>query len=88
MKKVLLALLGVSVAGVAIWYFNQPTIEEKRAFLQTVDGTPKIEPFKSMSDQEINDSYAIVKAYQNNKSLSDSLKARMQVLSVKYNIFT
>jgi hypothetical protein len=41
-----------------------------------------------MSDSEIKDTYFMSIAYKEGQQISDDLKARIEVISKKYNIFT
>jgi hypothetical protein len=88
MKKTLLIGLGVIAAGGCIIYFTRPTQAAKLAYLQNIDGTFKPAPFDKMLNTEISDCYDFIMATKNNRSISDALKARIQVISTKYNIFT
>jgi hypothetical protein len=47
-----------------------------------------ISVLNKMSDSEIKDTYFMSIAYKDGQQISDDLKARIEVISKKYNIFT
>lgn len=90
--KGLLILLGVvAAAGIAVALSSKPSVEEMKVFLISRNGG-QMDPWNRMTDQEIRDVYTLLTEHMREdyliKEVPADLKARIQAISKKYNIFT
>jgi hypothetical protein len=81
------------VTGIVLYKKSKSTaltVEEKRRYLQSIDGDFRPDPFNRFNAQEIIDSYEWVQSFNGDKVVklpSPELRARIQIISSKYNIF-
>lgn len=90
MKNTLLWLIGIAVAGGAVYMITRKTPAQKRKYL--LDTQAEItDQLRLMSDDEIVTVYTlIVDYYDRNKMIpaGSDLEKKMEVIGKKYNIFT